>query len=86
MQAAYSLNSNELNINFVNAIKEMFQNKDIEIIITDHSAGEVDDYRKFLSQKIEQYKTNPESFVELGNDFWQESEKRLIQRHQQKAM
>jgi hypothetical protein len=86
MQAAYSLNSNELNIHFINAIKEMFQNKDIEIIVTDNSDDEVDGYRKFISEKIEQYKTNPESFSEMGDKFWTESEKRLIQRHQQKAI
>lgn len=39
MQAAYSLNSNELNINFVNSIKEIFKNTD----------SDVDEYRKSIS-------------------------------------
>ena len=86
MQAAYSLNSNELNINFLNSIKEMFQNKDIEIIITDHSDSEVNEYRKSISNRLEQYKSNPESFTELTDDFWVDTEKRLIERHQKRAV
>lgn len=86
MQAAYSLNSNELNINFLNSIKEMFQNKDIEIIITDHTDNEVSEYRKSISNRLEQYKNNPESFTELTDEFWVDTEKRLIERHQQRAV
>jgi len=86
MQAAYSLNSNELNINFLNSIKEMFQNKDIEIIITDHSDSEVSEYRKSISNRLEQYKNNPESFTELTDEFWVDTEKRLIERHQKRAV
>lgn len=86
MQAAYSLNSNELNINFLNSIKEMFQNKDIEIIITDYTDSEVDEYRKSISNRLEQYKSNPESFTELTDEFWADTEKRLIERHQKRAV
>ena len=86
MQAAYNLNSNELNINFINSIKEMFQNRDIEIIVTDHADEEVNDYRKSLSLKMEQYKTNPELFTEFTDEFWVDSEKRLIERHQKRAL
>lgn len=86
MQAAYSLNSNELNINFLNSVKEMFQNKDIEIIITDHSDSEVGEYRKSISNRLEQYKNNPESFTELTDEFWVDTEKRLIERHQKRAV
>lgn len=86
MQAAYSLNSNELNINFLNSIKEMFQNKDIEIIVKDCIDSEVDKYRKSISNRLEQYKSHPESFTELTDEFWVDTEKRLIERHQKRAV
>ncbi|TKI71062.1 hypothetical protein FCU45_01380 [Sulfurimonas crateris] len=86
MQASYSLNSSELNINFLNSIKEMFQNKNIEIIITDHTDNEVNEYRKSISNRLEQYKSNPESFTELTDEFWVDTEKRLIERHQKRAV
>ena len=97
MQAAYSLNSNELNINFLNSIKELLQNKDIEIIRTDKIDDEfqkekalldetLNDYRKSISNRLEQYKSNPESFTELTDEFWVDTEKRLIERHQKRAV
>ena len=97
MQAAYNLNSNELNINFVNSIKEMFQNKNIEIIVTDKVEEEyqadkvildetLNEYRETIKNRLEQYKTNPSSFIELTDAFWVDTEKRLIERHQKKAV
>jgi hypothetical protein len=35
MIANYSLNTNELNIDFLNSIKDIFENKNIEITISD---------------------------------------------------
>jgi len=85
MQAIYNLNSNELNINFLNSIKEMFQNKNIDIIITDHSDTKIDERSKELQSRLEHYKNNPTISKPITDEFWKESEKRLIQR-QQKAI
>lgn len=58
MQAIYNLNSNELNINFLNSIKEMFQNKNIDIIIADHADSDIDKRSKELQKRLDDYKNN----------------------------
>lgn len=82
MQAAYSLNSNELNINFLNSIKEMFQNKDIEIIITDKVDDEFQKEKALLDETLNDYRENGnKNFTVMTDEFWKDTEQRLIQRH-----
>ena len=86
MQAIYNLNSNELNINFLNSIKEMFQNKNIDIIISDHSDSVLDDRSLELQKRLDEYKLNPEIATPLTSSFWKENEKRLTEKYQAKAV
>jgi hypothetical protein len=49
MQASYQLQGNDLNMNFLDSIKNLFQNREIEIIIhdveeDDKRFGEILDY------------------------------------------
>lgn len=81
MQAAYSLNSNELNINFLNSVKEMFQNKNIEIIITDKVESEFEQYSNTLHERLNDYKNNPDSFLPIDDNFWKDTEARLKAKH-----
>ncbi|OHE15265.1 MAG: hypothetical protein A2540_09710 [Sulfurimonas sp. RIFOXYD2_FULL_37_8] len=82
MQAAYNLNSNELNINFLNSIKEMFQNKNIEIFITDNLDEEYERGQSILYETLNDYKENGNNnFTVLSDEFWKDTELRLIQRH-----
>ena len=83
MQAIYNLNSNELNINFLNSIKEMFQNKNIDIIITDHTNSEFDERSKELQKRLDDYKNDGlKNCSTLDKDFWIDTKERLIVRHQ----
>lgn len=68
MQVSYQLNSNELDIPFLNSIKELFANKDIEIIVNDEE--EIDDkFAKILSSSYENSKIiNNEQFLEALNE------------------
>lgn len=82
MQVAYNLNTNELNTNFLNSIKEMFQNKNIEIIITDQVKSETEQYSDTLHKRLADYKNNPDSFLPIDDDFWKNTKSRLKARHQ----
>jgi hypothetical protein len=98
MQASYRLNANELNISFLNAIKEMFQDRDIDIFIaekgefSDESMEEYEDYQNSkqflvdqntLAKRLSDYKTNGlKNFTLLDDTFWEETEKRLLSKNQ----
>jgi len=95
MQASYRLNAKELNINFLNAIKEMFQDRDIDIFIaekgefSDKSMEEYQNSEQFLvdqkelTKRLSDYKTNGlKNFTPLDDTFWEETEKRLLTKHQ----
>ncbi len=86
MQAAYTLNSNELNINFLNSIREMFQNKNIEIFITDNLDEEYEREQAILDETLNDYKENGnKNFIVMSDEFWKDTELRLIQRHKVNA-
>ncbi|MDP2894227.1 MAG: hypothetical protein Q8N78_07690 [Sulfurimonas sp.] len=68
MQAAYNLNSNELNINFLNSIKEMFQNRNIEIIITDNVDEEYQREQAILDETLNDYRENGNKNFTLMTD------------------
>lgn len=52
MQVSYRLNCNELDVSFLNSIKELFTNKNIEIVISDED--EVDEkFAQILSSTYE---------------------------------
>ena len=84
MQATYSLNSSELNINFLNSIKEMFKNKNIDILISDTSKK--DERSEILQKRLEGYKNNPDLSAPMTSDFWRDNEKRLILNSQKQAI
>ncbi|MBD3842754.1 MAG: hypothetical protein IE909_12895 [Campylobacterales bacterium] len=37
--------------------------------------------KKRVSEAVEEYYANPQKFSELDNSFWDDTEKRLLQRH-----
>jgi hypothetical protein len=85
MQAIYNLNTSELDINFLNSIKEMFKHKNIDIIISDGLDNEFDSRVSELQKRFEDYKKKPDLYTAITSDFWRDNEKRLIQRHKQKV-
>jgi len=67
VQIAYSLNSNEHNI---------------EIIITDRIEEEHQREKTMLNETLNDYRENGnKNFTLMTDDFWQAREARLIQRH-----
>ncbi|MCI0501416.1 MAG: hypothetical protein L0Y61_06685 [Epsilonproteobacteria bacterium] len=57
MQASYQLQGNDLNMNFLDSIKNLFQNREIEIIIhdieeDDKRFGEILDYTYSNSKAV----------------------------------
>jgi len=60
----------------------MFQNKNIEIIITDEVDKEYQIEKTILDGTLNDYRENGnKNFTIMTDDFWQEREARLIQRH-----
>ena len=83
MQVSYNLNVNELNINFLESIKNMFENKNIDIIITEHTSSELDVRSEELQIRLDDYKKNgTKNCSTLDKDFWIDTKERLIDRHQ----
>ena len=81
MQAAFNLNTNELNINFVNSVKEMFQNKNIEIVITDRVSKEYEIEKSMLDTTLEDYLQNgSKNFTVMSDEFWEEREQKILQK------
>jgi len=82
MQATYNLNTDELNINFLNSIKEMFKNKNINIIISDNHQEYDKNHKNNLDMVLKDYQKNGDkNFIEMNDEFWKDSAKRLIERH-----
>jgi len=84
MQATYSLNSNELTSDFLNSIKSIFKNKNINITISDDT--KLHNRSEELQHRLKEYKNNPELSLPITSDFWRDNEKRLIQKHQKQAI
>ena len=84
MQATYNLNSNELNIDFLNSIQELFKNKNIDIVISDTSKK--DTRSEILQKRLEEYKKNPNISIPITSDFWRDNEKQLIHNNQKQAI
>ena len=49
MLSTYRLNADELDTHFLDALKTLFQNKTIEIVVTDVSDSEMDETEYLLS-------------------------------------
>ena len=84
MQATYNLNSNELTYDFLNSIKSMFKDKNINITISDNT--KLDERSQELQNRLKEYKNNPELSTPVTDDFWKNNEKRLIQKHTKQAI
>ena len=83
MQASYNLHANELNTNFLESIKNMFGDKNIDIIITEHRDYELDERSQELQIRLDDYKKNGmKNCSLLDEDFWGDTKKRLMDRHQ----
>lgn len=70
MQASYQLQGNDLNMNFLDSIKNLFQNREIEIIIhdveeDDKRFGEILDYTYSNSKVISE-----DSFLKALSENW----------------
>ena len=75
MEAIYSLNSNELDINFIDSIKKAFKGKDINIIVTDNLIDQ--ERAEELQNRLKSYKENPDNVLLLDSDFWEETRRKL---------
>ena len=75
MEAIYSLNSNELDINFIDSIKKAFKGKDINIIVTDNLIDQ--ERAEELQNRLKSYKENPDNVLVLDSDFWEETRNKL---------
>jgi len=51
--------------------------------ITDdgYSSISTEEAKKRVSEAVEDYHTNPQHFSKIDNNFWDDTEKRLLQRH-----
>jgi flavorubredoxin len=82
MQASYHLNANELNTNILESIKNIFENKNIDIIVTEHTDSKLDERSKELQKRLNDYKENGlKNCSILDKDFWIDTKERLIERH-----
>ncbi len=74
MEATYSLKSSELNIDFINAIRKIFKNNEVEITIstTNNKKGEIEflkavsDVRlrkNIISFSVEDFKKNSKKII-----------------------
>ena len=82
MQASYDLHTNELNTNFLESIKNMFGGRHIHITVTEYDS-EFDKRSQELQTRLDEYKKNDmKNCSILDKDFWTDTRKRLIDRHQ----
>ena len=84
MQASYNLHANELNTNFLESIKSMFGDKNIDITITEHKSYELDKRSQELKTRLDTYKKDGvNNCSTLDKEFWIDTKERLVARHQE---
>jgi hypothetical protein len=70
MQASYRLNTDELDIGFLNSLKEIFKNKKIDIFVSDideHGTGEDAELQRYFQS--EQFEINKKKLQKRLNDY-----------------
>lgn len=98
MQASYRLNTDELDIGFLNSLKEIFKNKKIDIFVSDIDEHDTEDdvelqrymqseqfetNKRKLQKRLDDYKENGlKNCSSLDREFWDDTKKRLVARHQ----
>ena len=75
MEAIYSLNSDELDINIIDSIKKAFKGKDINIIVTDNALDK--ERARELQNRLNRYKENPKNIIAIDDNFWEENRRKL---------
>ena len=61
-------------------IKEKFKEFLTDFIDDGYPAITTEEAKKRVADAVNKYRTQPESFTELNDDFWNDTEKRLLQR------
>lgn len=62
-------------------IKEKFKEFLADCVDDGYPAITKEEAKKRVADAINRYRNEPESFTELNDDFWNDTEKRLLQRH-----
>ena len=62
-------------------IKEKFREFLMDFVEDGYPAITTEDAKKRVTDAVNRYRNEPESFTELNDDFWNDTEKRLLQRH-----
>lgn len=97
MQASYRVNVNELDVGFVNSLKEIFKNKKINIFIEDVQEpslkGEDEQMTKYIQsvqfqtdkekvkERLNDYKKNGLENCSSFDDTWKKIEKQIQEQH-----
>ena len=62
-------------------IKEKFKEFLMDFIDDGYPAITTEEAKKRVTDTINKYRNEPQSFTELDDNFWNDTEKRLLQRH-----
>ena len=62
-------------------IKEKFKEFLIDFVDDGYPTITTEEAKKRVTDTINKYRNEPQSFTELNDDFWNDTEKRLLQRH-----
>ncbi len=82
MQVKYDIYIDELNEHFIESVKNTFEDKHIHTTITEYDSDFINRSIE-LQARLTEYKNNQtDSFSYLDKDFWDDTKKRLIKRHQ----
>jgi polyhydroxyalkanoate synthesis regulator phasin len=62
-------------------VQAKFQEFLLELVDDGYLSISTEEAKKRVSDAVEDYYTNPQKFSKLDSDFWDDTEKRLLQRH-----
>jgi hypothetical protein len=62
-------------------IKEKFKEFLLDFVDDGYPAITTEEAKQRVADAIDKYRNEPQSFTELDDDFWDDTEKRLLQRH-----
>jgi len=68
----------------LNDIKEEFKNYVYDFFDDGYPGISYEEACKRVEESVERYKTNPESFIQMDENFWDNMEKKLIQRYNER--
>lgn len=70
--------------NIVNSgidVQAKFKDFLFDLVDDGYPSISMEEAKKRVSEAVEDYHTNPQSFSKLDSSFWDDTEKRLLQRH-----